>query len=31
MAAAEELAEDERRFIDHSASRIWFTEHHTIL
>jgi len=31
LAAAEELAEDERRFIDHSASRIWFTEHHTIL
>jgi len=31
LAAAEELAEDERRFIDHSASRIWFTEHQTIL
>jgi hypothetical protein len=31
LAAAEELAEDERRFIDHAASRIWFTEHQTIL
>lgn len=31
MAAAEELAEDERRFIDHAGSRIWFTEHRTIL
>jgi len=31
LAAAEELAEDERRFIDHAASRIWFTEHHSII
>ena len=31
LAAAEELAEDEGRFIDHSASRIWFTEHHSVL
>ena len=27
LSAAEELAEDEKRFIDHAASRIWFTEH----
>jgi hypothetical protein len=31
LASAEELAEDELRFIDHSASRIWFTEHLTIV
>jgi len=31
LAAAEELAADERRFIDHTQSRIWFTEHHTII
>ncbi|MDE3085666.1 MAG: EthD domain-containing protein [Acidobacteriota bacterium] len=31
LAAAEELAVDERRFIDHGASRIWFTEHVTIV
>ena len=31
FAAAEQLTEDERRFIDHSASRIWFTEHHKII
>ncbi|HXQ19398.1 MAG TPA: EthD domain-containing protein [Acidimicrobiales bacterium] len=31
LAAAEELAADERRFIDHAQSRIWFTEHHTII
>ena len=30
LAAAEELAEDERRFIDHAGSRIWFTEHHNV-
>jgi len=27
LSAAAELAEDEKRFIDHAASRIWFTEH----
>lgn len=31
LAAAEQLTEDERRFIDHSASRIWFTEHYTVI
>jgi hypothetical protein len=31
LAAAEQLAADERRFIDHSQSRIWFTEHHTVI
>ena len=31
LAAAEDRAEDEGQFIGHSASRIWFTEHHTIL
>ena len=31
LAAAEQLAADERRFIDHAQSRIWFTEHHTIV
>lgn len=31
LAAAEELAADERRFIDHGASRIWFTEHVAML
>ena len=31
MAAAQELAEDERRFIDHARSRIWFTEHEAVL
>ena len=27
LAAAAELSEDERRFIDHGQSRIWFAEH----
>jgi len=31
LAAAEELAADERRFIDHSRSHIWFTEHVAIV
>ena len=31
LAAAEELAEDEQRFIDHAESRIWFTEHVTVV
>jgi len=31
LAAAEELAADERKFIDHAHGRIWFTEHHTII
>ena len=31
LAAAEELAADERRFIDHAQSRIWFTGHHSII
>jgi hypothetical protein len=31
LAAAEELADDERRFIDHAASRIWFTEHVSVI
>jgi len=31
LAAAEELADDERRFIDHAQSRIWFADHHTII
>ena len=31
LAAAEELAADERRFIDHSQSQIWFTEHLAIV
>ena len=31
LAAAAELSEDERRFIDHSQSRIWFTEHHQVI
>ena len=31
LAAAEQLTEDERRFIDHADSRIWFTEHHTVI
>jgi hypothetical protein len=31
LAAAEQLAADERRFIDHTQSRIWFTEHHTVV
>jgi hypothetical protein len=31
LAAAEEMAADERRFIDHANSRIWFTEHHVVV
>ncbi len=31
LAAAEEMADDERRFIDHAGSRIWFTEHYTVV
>ena len=31
LAAAEEMAADERRFIDHANSRIWFTEHYVVV
>ena len=31
LAAAEEMAADEQRFIDHSNSRIWFTERHVVV
>lgn len=31
LAAAEELAADERRFVDHAHSRIWFTERHVVI
>jgi len=31
LAAAEEMAADERRFIDHGNSRIWFTERHVVV
>ena len=31
LAAAEELAADEARFIDHAGSRIWFTERHVVV
>ena len=31
LAAAEELAADERRFIDHANSRIFFTERHVVV
>jgi len=31
LAAAAEMAADERRFIDHTNSRIWFTERHVVV
>ena len=31
LAAAEELLEDERRFMDHGQSLIWFTDHHDVI
>jgi EthD domain len=31
LSAAEEMAADERRFIDHTNSRIWFTERHVVV
>ncbi|MGO9344081.1 MAG: EthD domain-containing protein [Acidimicrobiales bacterium] len=31
LAAAEELAADERLFVNHAESRIWFTEHLTVV
>jgi hypothetical protein len=31
LAAAEEMAADEARFIDHANSRIWFTERHVVI
>lgn len=31
LAAAEEMAADEARFIDHANSRIWFTERYVVV
>ena len=31
LAAAEAMAADEARFIDHANSRIWFTERHVVV
>lgn len=31
LAASEELLEDERNFIDHQRSLIWFTDHHDVI
>ena len=31
LSVAEEMAADERRFIDHTNSRIWFTERHVVV